>query len=148
MWGRLKAREINIIAYSEWNAVKWKIFPSICRSALAYAASASVNDTLIGAMSDEEWPVREVAAETIGKIGLNTASQTLIEAMEDEYWQVRVKAARSLGLIKSPTGVSVLATALTHDISNLRKEAAAALGDPDPDLRKNVVWAIDRIKAA
>ena len=76
-------------------------------SALAYAASASVNDTLIGAMSDEEWPVREVAAETIGKIGLNTASQTLIvQAMEDEYWQVRVKAARSLGLIKSPTGVS------------------------------------------
>ena len=37
---------------------------------------------------------REVAAETIGKIGLNTASQTLIEAMEDEYWQVRVKAAQ------------------------------------------------------
>jgi HEAT repeat protein len=84
--------------------------------------------------------------------------------MDDEYWQVRVKAARSLGLIKSPTGVSALAGALTHDISNLRKEAAAALGeiahadalpyleavldDPDPDVRKNVVWAINRIKAA
>ena len=46
---------------------------------------------------------------------------------------------------------------VTHDISNLRKEAAAALGeiahvdalphleavldDPDPDVRKNIVWA-------
>ena len=37
--------------------------------ALAFADPATVNNTLI-ALSDEEWPVREVAAETIGKIGL------------------------------------------------------------------------------
>ena len=52
---------------------------------------------------------------------------------------------------------------LDHDISNLRKEAAAALGeieapeaipaleahldDPDPDVRKNIRWALGRIRS-
>jgi HEAT repeat protein len=58
----------------------------------------------------------------------------------------------------------VLGQALSHDVSNLRKEAAAALGeiasptalvflepasgDPDPDVRKLVRWAIGRCQAA
>ena len=53
---------------------------------------------------------------------------------------------------------------LGHDSSNLRKEVAAALGeigkpsalphlqkhvdDPDPDVRKNVRWAIGRFREA
>ena len=88
----------------------------------------------------------------------------MIEALEDPYWQVRVKAARSLGQLKAVSAVHALAPSLLHDISNLRKEAAAALGeiahssalsylekaegDPDPDVNKNIRWAIDQIKAA
>jgi HEAT repeat protein len=84
--------------------------------------------------------------------------------MDDPYWQVRVKSARSLGLLRAAEAIPVLAPALTHDISNLRKDAAAALGeiahsdaipfleaaagDPDPDVRKNVDWALRRIRAA
>ena len=56
-----------------------------------------------------------------------------------------------------------IAPSLDHDISNLRKEAAAAMGeiaspkavpaleahldDPDPDVRKNIRWALGRIRA-
>ena len=77
---------------------------------------------------------------------------------------MRVKAARSLGQIKAVAAVHALAPSLTHSISNLRKEAAAALGeiahpdglayleqaegDPDPDVNKNIRWAINQIKAA
>ena len=57
----------------------------------------------------------------------------------------------------------IIAPALEHSISNLRKDAAAALGeiahpdglpyleraadDIDPDVRKNVRWAIGQIRA-
>lgn len=57
--------------------------------------------------------------------------------------------------------VSAIAKSLDHEQANLRKEAAAALGeiadtsarthledhadDPDPDVRKNVQWALKRI---
>jgi HEAT repeat protein len=59
--------------------------------------------------------------------------------------------------------VPALGPLLDHEISNLRKEVAAALGeiahpsalaflhkhvdDADPDVRKNVRWAIGRLRA-
>jgi HEAT repeat protein len=84
--------------------------------------------------------------------------------MNDESWQVRAKAANALGRICALPAIPVLGQALAHDVSNLRKEAAAALGeiasptalvflepaagDPDPDVRKLVRWAIGRCQAA
>ena len=63
-----------------------------------------------------------------------------------------------------PPAIPALGQALSHEVSNLRKEAAAALGeiasptalvflepaagDPDPDVRKLVRWAIGRCQAA
>jgi HEAT repeat protein len=77
---------------------------------------------------------------------------------------VRTKAANALGRICALPAIPVLGEALSHDVSNLRKEAAAALGeiadpsalvflepaagDPDPDVRKLVKWAIGRCRAA
>jgi HEAT repeat protein len=84
--------------------------------------------------------------------------------MNDESWQVRAKAANSLGRICAVPAIPALGAALAHEVSNLRKEAAAALGeiadptalkflepaagDPDPDVRKLVRWAIGRCQAA
>jgi HEAT repeat protein len=81
--------------------------------------------------------------------------------LDDPYWQVRLKAIRGLGLLKAKDATAAIGAALAQGISNLRKEAAAALGeiadpaslpllreyaaDPDPDVRKNVLWAIGRI---
>ena len=92
------------------------------------------------------------------------AADALVAALKDSFWQVRVKAARSIGQLKAETAIHALAPSLEHKISNLRKEAAAALGeiahpdglpylvdvedDPDPDVRKNIRWAIDQIQAA
>ena len=69
-----------------------------------------------------------------------------------------------MGQFKSVSAVSALAPSLQHNISNLRKEAAAALGeiahpdglpylksvedDPDPEVRKNIRWAIGQIQTA
>ena len=77
---------------------------------------------------------------------------------------MRTKAANALGRIRAVPAIPILGEALAHEVSNLRKEAAAALGeiarpdgarlfraaagDPDPDVRKLVRWAIGRCKAA
>jgi HEAT repeat protein len=71
-----------------------------------------------------------------------------------------LKAIRGLGLLKAKDATAAIGAALAHGISNLRKEAAAALGeiadpaslsmlseyasDPDPDVRKKVLCAIER----
>lgn len=66
-----------------------------------------------------------------------------------------------LGKMKVKEAVAGAATNLTHEQANLRKESAAALGeiadptatpyldtvlnDPDPEVRKNARWAVQRI---
>ncbi len=88
----------------------------------------------------------------------------LILSLEDPAWQVRVKAASALGKLRAVSAVPALGSALVHEVSNLRKEAASALGeiasstalpylerasgDPDPDVRKIVRWAIGVCSAA
>jgi HEAT repeat protein len=109
--------------------------------------------------------VREVAAETLGicKAGVQSAD-ALIKVLADEFWQVRLKGVRSLGVLKVSRAVAAIGTCLSHPQANLRKESAAALGeiahpaglpllegladDPDPDVRKNVRWALQRIGAS
>jgi vesicle coat complex subunit len=83
--------------------------------------------------------------------------------LADPFWQVRLKAVRSLGRLRNARAVAPVAACLSHEQANLRKEAAAALGeiadpsaerfldavrdDPDPDVRKNVRWALQQISA-
>jgi len=86
----------------------------------------------------------------------------LLDALEDEYWQVRLKAARSLGKLGVVEAAPILGPMMATNIPNLRKECAAVLGtlaleestefltvyedDADPDVRKNVRWALAQIK--
>ena len=109
--------------------------------------------------------VREIAAETLGISAHGAqAADPLIQAIADDYWQVRLKAVRSLGKMKIARAVSPIGACIGHSQANLRKEAAAALGeiadpagepflqpvvdDPDPEVRKNARWAMQRIQAS
>lgn len=112
----------------------------------------AVLPSLLAALRDPAWPVREEAATTLAKLRPPAAQPALRAAMSDETWQVRLRAARALGRLKNPKALPVLETALRHPIANLRKEAAIALGeiadpaagtalhgaagDPDPEVRK------------
>src|SRR5262249_8092866 len=122
-------------------------------------------EAIVHALADQDWMVREVAAETLGicKAGVPSAD-ALIKVLADEYWQVRLKAVRSLGVLKISRAVAAVRGCLSHPHANLRQESAAALGeiadpaglsflegladDPDPDVRKNVRWAMQRISAS
>ena len=107
--------------------------------------------------------VREAAAETLAKAGGEKCVPVLRSALDDEYWQVRVKAVRSLGKLHATDAAIEIAPMMDIPIPNLRKECAAVLGemavpetkpflekyqdDPDPDVRKNVRWALRRLAA-
>jgi HEAT repeat protein len=131
-------------------------------SALAFSNMKTAGESVVRALSDADWMVREVAAETLGtsKAGAQSAD-ALMNALSDEFWQVRLKAVRSLGILKIQRAVAIIGGCLDHPQANLRKECAAALGeiadpagrpflemlvdDPDPEVRKNVRWAMQRM---
>lgn len=134
----------------------------IAIGALGFSTDSTVvKQTLVAALRDESWQVREEAAVTLGKIKLVDAANDLVLVMTDDYWQVRVKAARSLGKLKARNALPVLIESLHHEISNLRKEAAVALGevgdvmaipaleaaldDSDPDVRKLARLALNHL---
>ena len=83
--------------------------------------------------------------------------------LDDDFWQVRLKSVRSLGKLGATEAALQIAPMMDIPVPNLRKECAAVLGelavketlpflekyadDTDPDVRKNVRWAMDRIAA-
>lgn len=134
----------------------------IAIGALGFSTDAIVvKQTLVAALRDGFWQVREEAAVTLGKLKFVDAANDLVPVMTDAYWQVRVKAARSLGKLKARSALPVLIDALNHEISNLRKEAVVALGeigdvaaipalenalyDSDPDVRKLARLALTQL---
>ena len=141
--------------------------------ALGFASLAElplVLGALCERLEDSAWQVREEAATTLGKVTdlaapgsdmRSAAGTALRRAMEDDYWQVRLRAARSLGRLRDLLALDVLVETLVHQVGNLRKEAAIALGeigdaraaralqaaaaDPDPEVRKAVRIALERL---
>jgi HEAT repeat protein len=131
-------------------------------AALGFSVSPHAASAVIAALDDKDWMVREIAAETAARTGGVDAGKRLIAALADAYWQVTLKAVRSLGKLRVTESVAPIGPLLDHDMSNLRKEVAGALGeighpsalaflqrhvdDPDPDVRKNVRWAMTRLR--
>lgn len=125
--------------------------------------SPAVLPALLGALRDPVWIVREEAATTLAKLQPAAALDALLLAMQDEAWQVRLRAARALGRLHDGRALPALVTALDHEAGNLRREAAIALGelgdpqalapltaraaDPDPEVRKAVRVALQRLEA-
>jgi HEAT repeat protein len=132
----------------------------------ALGLAAPQNEVALAALKtglrDSQWQVREEAATTLGKFNSDVGTNAVLrEALEDEHWQVRLRAARSLGRRKDRLALPRLIEALVHPAGNLRKEAAIALGeigdaqavaalnvaagDPDPEVRKAVRLALQRL---
>src|SRR5438105_3993517 len=99
-------------------------------SALSVSNMKTAGEAIVHALADQDWMVREVAAETLGicKAGVQ-AADALIKVLSDEFWQVRLKGVRSLGTLKVNRAVAAIGAGLNHPQANLRKECAAALGE-------------------
>ena len=98
-----------------------------------------------------------------GETGGASSIPALRAALEDEYWQVRLKAVRSLGRLGATVAAMEIGPMMDIPVPNLRKECAAVLGelavpetvqflekyadDADPDVRKNVRWALGKMAA-
>jgi hypothetical protein len=132
-------------------------------SALAFSEMQTAADAITNALGDSDWMVREISAETLGKMARSAASEEKLRAaLTDAFWQVRLKAVRSLGRLKIAAAMAGIAESLNHPQANLRKEAAFALGeigdaraipmlqavmaDPDPEVRKNARWAVQQMR--
>ncbi len=67
-------------------------------SALAFSQMKPAAEAITRALKDDDWMVREMAAETLGTNANGTiAADDLIKALDDEFWQVRLKAVRQPG---------------------------------------------------
>ena len=84
-------------------------------------------DPLINALADDEYQVRQAAAEALGQLGDKRAVDPLIKALVDGHSDVRKAAAEALGQL-GDVAVDPLTKILLDDNSDIRRSAAEALG--------------------
>ncbi|GAG14410.1 unnamed protein product, partial [marine sediment metagenome] len=117
---------------------------------------------LITALGDEDYLVRQSAAEALGKIGSEEAVSDLIKALGDEDSHVCQSAAKALGKIGSEKAIPALITALGDEDYLVRQSAAealgkigskkaipaliTALGDEDSHVCQSAAKALDKLK--
>ena len=84
---------------------------------------------LLGALTDDAWPVRAQAAQALGRMRATPAVDALIECVGDRSWWVRHHAAYALAVI-GPEGRDALCDLVT--------------ASPDPFAREMAREALDR----
>jgi len=85
-------------------------------------------DGLVRALAPEnDYDVREAAADALGEIGDPRAVEPLIAALGDPDGDVREAAAEALGTIGDPRAVGPLTAALKDPSGGVRQEAEKAL---------------------
>lgn len=135
-------------------------------TALGSIKHADVPNALLWALGDPEAPVREVAADAVGRLGKETI-QVLIDALDNEYPAIRAAVATAVAKIakqysKADAATPALIKRLSDYDADVRRIAAEALGqieDPDatealcerlwdevPEVRKMVAWALGQIE--
>jgi HEAT repeat protein len=92
----------------------------------AIAPRAESFAACIGAMDDAEWPVRALAASSLGKLGDERAIPRLARAMGDPAYWVRHHTAEALGMLGEP-GAEALRRGLNDSNPFVRDMAAQAL---------------------
>lgn len=85
-------------------------------------------DSLINALSNEDWQIRSRAAEALGLIGAKKAVNPLIETLTDENSWVKKSAVESLGNIGNEKAADPLKKLLQDDDSEIHMAVSEALG--------------------
>jgi len=81
-------------------------------------------ETLIEALKNKDWRIRQEAALNLGRIGDIKAVESLVTVLKDEDWRVQLEAAKALGKIGEPKAIGPLEE-LLQSSSNLRVRQAA-----------------------
>jgi HEAT repeat protein len=80
------------------------------------------------AMLEEENPSqRWKAAESLGRIGDDQATEPLLVLLTDEDWRVRQKAAWALGKIGDPRAIVPLRRAMMHETEGVKEIISESL---------------------
>ena len=103
--------------------------PTLIVLLLEITKSPKAIQPLCQALTNEDWEIRTLAVEALGKIGSDAAVSPLATALDYEAAYVRRSAADALGKIGSPKAASVLVAALEHEDPYVRRSAADALGE-------------------
>ena len=75
---------------------------------LIFAPAEMVSDSLMSAITDENWLVRVESIKGIGKLKVTQALPLLINAIDDERWQVKEKSAETIGMLGLVEGIPAL----------------------------------------
>jgi HEAT repeat protein len=102
----------------------------IVTMALLHMGPGATGALRIGLEPERTAPVRQVAAELLGRLGGSEATDDLIRVLaEDPDLQTRIAAAGALGRIGLPRSIEPLIAALSpEEPRSLREAAASALG--------------------
>ncbi len=97
--------------------------------ALLYAWDDSASDAVIGALDDEQWRVRELAAKVVRLRELSVAVDRLVDLTDDDVPRVRVAVARALAMVGEGEHAPALATLIDDAEPAVARAAADALDE-------------------
>jgi len=104
-------------------------------------------EPLITVLGDEDWRIRQFAAETLGKIGDKRAVEPLIKALSDDHMWVRIYAVGALGKIGDERAVKPLITSLEKNLE-MEKEPTYSDGIDQRAVNPYVMAALAKIVKA
>jgi HEAT repeat protein len=93
---------------------------------------------LVALLQDDSPDIRRTAAESLGKIGDQSALPAVLPLLNDSMPAVRAAAAQALGRTASPTdepAIAGLSRLLADPDEKVRRAAAIAIGDIEPSPR-------------
>ncbi len=86
-------------------------------------------DRLIRQLKDEDWWMRQAAAEALGSMGGSAAVEPLLTALNDDHPEARRYAVRALGQIGDARAVGAISRLLGDEEQWVRVAAARVLGE-------------------
>jgi HEAT repeat protein len=120
--------------------------------------------SLIKALEDEYWVIRQRSAETLGRISDPRAVGPLIAALGDKNRWVRIRAVEALGRLGDRRAVGPLINTLADTNELIRRHAAESLGligdrqaiealvttlkDKSPNVRTVAAKALEAIRSS